>query len=342
MPLVREIAGYQNSLPRSKSVDIDLLIEELYRFSDNLTEMSSMAFISGLDRVFNKTNIFLGLNEEGDQVGENRVLKVVGRIENSDNSGKFLKSYQDIFIPVMRKRITSMANPEAITIETLPQNIKNRFASNDGSKYLLIIYAKKDIWDGLLTSPFVNTVIDDVPAASGMPILMRAMIFTAKEQGALAFLFAFIAFLIILMIDFRSPKTTIIATLPLFLSFLWMFGVMGLIGFPLSVVNVIGLPLILGIGIDDGVHIIHRYRVEGKDKLVYTISSIGKAIFLTSMTTMLGFGSLIPSTYRGYASLGKLVTIGIGMCFISSVIILPAILKLIWGGKKEHPGFFRV
>ncbi|MFC1565121.1 RND family transporter [candidate division KSB1 bacterium] len=340
IPLISEIAGYQNTLPPSGPVDTELLIEELYRFSDNLTEMSSMAFVSGLDRVFNKTNYFLGLNEEGDQVGENRVLKVIEGIENTGNSPAILKSYQDIFIPVMKNRIGSMANPEPVTIETIPQSIKDRFASNDGSRYLLIIYAKKDIWDGLLTSPFINTVIEDVPGASGMPILMRAMIFTAKEQGALAFLFAFIAFIIILMIDFRNPKTTIIATLPLFLSLIWMLGIMGVTGFPLSVVNVIGLPLILGIGIDDGVHIIHRFKVEGKDKLVYTVSSIGKAIFLTSMTTMLGFGSLIPSSYRGFASLGKLVTLGIGMCFIASVIILPAIMKLIWGGKKDHPGFF--
>ncbi len=341
IPLIREIAEYQKSLPDSRPVDKEMLIEELYRFSDNLTEMSSMAFISGLDRVFNKTNFFLGLNEEGDQIGENRVLTVIENIENMESSESVLKLYQDLFIPAMKNRISSMANPEIITLETIPQNIKDRFASNDGTRYLLIIYAKKDIWDGLLTSPFVNTVIEDVPGASGMPILMRAMIFTAKEQGAMAFLFAFIAFLIILMIDFRSPKTTLITTVPLFLSFLWMFGIMGLIGFPLSVVNVIGLPLILGMGIDDGVHIIHRFRVEGKKKLVYTVSSIGKAIFLTSMTTMLGFGSLIPSTYRGYASLGKLVTLGIGMCFISSVIILPAILKIAWGGKKEHPGFFK-
>ena len=115
---------------------------------------------------------------------------------------------------------------------------------------------------------------------------------------------------------------------------------MGISGFPFSIINVIGLPLILGIGIDDGVHIIHRYRIEGKMKLAYTMSSTGKAIFLTTMTTLLGFGSLIPSTYRGYGSLGILVSLGIGLCFITSVIVLPAVMKIAWGGKKDNAAFF--
>ncbi len=76
----------------------------------------------------------------------------------------------------------------------------------------------------------------------------------------------------------------------------------------------------------DGVHVIHRYRAEGRKKLSYTVSSIGKSITLTTVTTLLGFGSLIPSIYRGYASLGILVCLGIGLCYLTSVFILPSLL----------------
>ncbi|MFC1557109.1 RND family transporter [candidate division KSB1 bacterium] len=341
IPLVADIAHMQRQLPAFRNVDTNPLIEQLYRFSDNLTEMSSLAFISGLDKVFDKTNHFLGLNEEGDQVAENRVMEIIGLIENNSRAESRLNSYQRRFKPAMTRRIEAMANPREITLNMVPAHIREKFISNDEQQYLIMLYSRKDIWDGLLTSPFLETVLQDVPDASGMPVLMKAMVTTAKEQGLMAFLYAFIAFFIILMADFKNVKITIVATIPLLVSLVWMLGIMGMTGFPFSIVNVIGLPLILGIGIDDGVHIIHRYRIEGRQMLPYTISSIGKAIFLTTLTTMLGFGSLIPSSYRGYASLGTLVALGIGICFLVSVFVLPPIMKLLWGGSKDSPVFFR-
>ncbi|MFC1477173.1 RND family transporter [candidate division KSB1 bacterium] len=340
IPEIKRIAEAQRNLPPLRPVEAGALIEQLKRFGDNLDEMSSLAYLSGLDKVYNKTNFFLGLDEEGEQVGRNRVEEVITAIEGGDGVGSRLHDYQRHFKDAMNSRVSGMANMEPLTLEDIPDDIRERFISSDGNSYLIMIYAKKDIWDGLITSPFVETVLRDVPGASGMPILMKAMVQTAKEQGAMAFVYAFIAFFIILMVDFRSLKTTLIATLPLTLSLIWMVGIMGLSGFPFSIINIIGLPLILGIGIDDGVHIIHRYKVEGRVNLPYAVSSIGKAIMLTTLTTGLGFGSLIPSSFRGYASLGILVALGIGLCFIMSVILLPSILQLVWG-NKDHPEFFK-
>jgi len=94
----------------------------------------------------------------------------------------------------------------------------------------------------------------------------------------------------------------------------------------LTVVNVMALPMILGIGIDDGVHIVHRWRIEGSKKVKQIFASTGKAILLTSITTMLAFGSLVFSIYRGFGSLGGAMFIGVGACFLSTVIILSGII----------------
>ena len=75
-------------------------------------------------------------------------------------------------------------------------------------------------------------------------------------------------------------------------------GLMKLAGLPFTVVNVMGLPMILGIGIDDGVHLVHRWVAEGQGNLRRVFASTGKAVLLTSLTTMLGFGSLVFSIYR--------------------------------------------
>jgi predicted RND superfamily exporter protein len=90
-----------------------------------------------------------------------------------------------------------------------------------------------------------------------------------------------------------------------------------------------GLPLIIGIGIDYGVHIVHRWRIEGSKKVNQIFASTGKAIFLTSITTMLAFGSLVFSIWRGFGSLGGAMFIGVGACFLSTAIILSGIIGLL-------------
>ena len=107
------------------------------------------------------------------------------------------------------------------------------------------------------------------------------------------------------------------------------FLFMKLIDMQLTIVNIMGLPMIIGIGIDDGVHIVHRWRIEGKGKTDKIFASTGKVILLTSITTMLAFGSLIFSIWRGFGSLGGAMFIGVGACFLSTVIILSGIIGLL-------------
>ena len=101
---------------------------------------------------------------------------------------------------------------------------------------------------------------------------------------------------------------------------------MKLTGMQLTIVNVMGLPMIIGIGIDYGVHVVHRWRTEGNNKVNHIFASTGKAIFLSALTTMLAFGSLVFSIYRGFGSLGATMFIGVGACFLSTFIILSGIM----------------
>jgi predicted RND superfamily exporter protein len=123
----------------------------------------------------------------------------------------------------------------------------------------------------------------------------------------------------------------LLAMVPLVVGAIWMVGLMHLFGMMLNVVNVIGIPLILGIGIDDGVHILHRFRLEGPGRLPVVFSSTGKAVVLTSITTMLAFGSLGFAAYRGLASLGITLFIGVGTALLATLCVLPPLLALIFG-----------
>ncbi|MCD6506730.1 MMPL family transporter [Candidatus Poribacteria bacterium] len=107
-------------------------------------------------------------------------------------------------------------------------------------------------------------------------------------------------------------------------------------GMKLNFTNLIAFPLIIGIGIDDGVHLIHRYRMEGWQRIGTVFANTGKAILLTSLTTMIGFGSLMFMTHRGMASMGTVLVIGIGSCLITTVLILsPAFRVTRFSGSKS-------
>ena len=108
---------------------------------------------------------------------------------------------------------------------------------------------------------------------------------------------------------------------------LLMLGVLGLTGIDLNPANLIVLPLVLGIGVDDGVHVVHDYRMQRRGQY-RTSSSTINAIVLTSLTSMIGFGSMMFAAHRGLYRVGLVLVIGIGSCLFVSLVTLPAMLTL--------------
>jgi hypothetical protein len=109
-------------------------------------------------------------------------------------------------------------------------------------------------------------------------------------------------------------------------------GIFGLFGLPLNPANMIAFPLILGVGVDNGVHVIHDYlirRVEGRTTISY---AIGRGVLVKALTTMIGFGALMISSQRGLVSLGFILTLGVGCCMVTALVFLPAALRL-WSGR---------
>lgn len=110
-----------------------------------------------------------------------------------------------------------------------------------------------------------------------------------------------------------------------------MIGLMYLIDEKYNYLNLIAVPVILGIGIDDGIHALHRFLHEqgtGSERIERSFSFVGRAILLTSLTTMIGFGSIAFYTMQGMASFGRALFMGVGTCFLATIFVLPAVLRL--------------
>ena len=127
--------------------------------------------------------------------------------------------------------------------------------------------------------------------------------------------------------DFHNLRDALMAMIPPVCGGLMMFGVLGILHVNLNPANLIVLPLVLGIGVDDGVHVIHDFRTQrGRYR---TSASTMNAIVLTSLTSMIGFGSMMVAAHRGLYTVGLVLVVGVGCCLFVSLVALPAILAMV-------------
>ncbi|HUG92903.1 MAG TPA: MMPL family transporter [Planctomycetaceae bacterium] len=151
------------------------------------------------------------------------------------------------------------------------------------------------------------------------------------DVSPVVFVLAYVglAGIIAAVLDFRNLRDALLAMLPPIGGGLVMFGIMGLAGVDLNPANLIVLPLILGIGVDNGVHVVHNFRAQPEG---YRLSaSTMNAIVLTAFTSMVGFGSMLVAAHRGLSSVGLVLVVGVGSCLFVSLVTLPAILTVLAG-----------
>ncbi|QDT65545.1 MMPL family transporter [Calycomorphotria hydatis] len=139
------------------------------------------------------------------------------------------------------------------------------------------------------------------------------------------------------ILDFNNLRDAALTLLPPITGGILMFGVLAILEIHLNPANLIVLPLVLGIGVDDGVHVVHDYRMQKRTGKYQMSPSTVNAIVLTSLTSMVGFGSLMVASHRGLYSVGLVLVIGIASCLFVSLVLLPAVLTLITGGPVRSP-----
>ncbi len=233
--------------------------------------------------------------------------------------------------------LEKISSPEPPSLSDLPQPYVDRMYAKDGT-FLLKIYGKGDLWDMDNLETFVREVRSVDPKATGNPLQTYECSLQMKKGYQDAAVYALIMVVALLMLDLRSVRDTFLALFPVQLGLMSTFGIMGLLGVPLNAANLIVLPLVLGIGIDDGVHIIHDFRKFYQGKGVYRITpSTSMSVILTSLTTILSFGTLMLAQHRGLQSLGLVLVIGTTCCWLSSLLILPAVLNLFFSKKNRVP-----
>jgi predicted RND superfamily exporter protein len=214
-----------------------------------------------------------------------------------------------------------------ITESDVPEALRRQFRGKNGH-YLLRVFSKENIWEKQPMSEFVGQLQTVEPEITGSPIIGHVAITLMRKGYLQASIYAFLCISVVVLVMFRRIKDTVFALIPLGITTVWTLGWMGWTGLPFNLANVIALPLILGIVVDDGIHVVHRYREHRNSVRKLVSGSTAHAISLTSWTTMIGFGSLLISKHYGIFSLGVLITLAVGIAWCLSLILLPVVLSL--------------
>jgi hopanoid biosynthesis associated RND transporter like protein HpnN len=248
---------------------------------------------------------------------------------------KRLSEYQQRVAADLLERLhllQSVANPVPPQSSDLPPSLASRFVGKHGS-HLLRIYVKGDFWNIDNMKNFVDQVRSVDPNVTGNPIQIYEASQQMRRSYERAAFYALLAILPVLAMNFGSLSSMLLATLPLVADLLQTFGLMGLLDLPLNSANMIGLSLMLGMGMENGILITQdylgqrgRYRMSG---------STGVAVVLNTLTTMVGFAVLMLAAHRGLQSLGRMLSLGMCCSLISALLILPTLMTWLTRNRSE-------
>lgn len=186
---------------------------------------------------------------------------------------------------------------------------------------------REEVWDPAARDRFVSRMLALDPEASGMPVLGSFLVSRSRRALRISASLAALALLAWLWLDLRRPLLVAVAALPLLLTAIALQGAMTAAGLSWNPIAVIALPVVLGIAVDDGIHLVHRFLAEQGD-LDRTLRGTGRSVVLTSLTTAAAFGCLGFAEHRGLASFGQIATLGVMIALALSVLLLPRVLHL--------------
>jgi hypothetical protein len=245
------------------------------------------------------------------------------------------------------------ATTEAVTLQTLAGGEQTRrllqryVRENDGEwKSVVYLHPPPRVWKRS-APPAVEALeveLGDDVVLTGTNRISERLRTQVKADARLAAIVGALAVTLLLWLDYRNLSDTLLSLAPLVVGIVWMLGAMTALGFDMNFFNVFVSSMIIGIGIDYGVHMVHRYhelrghelerirdgtvRGRRREAVASGLGETGKAVVLAALSTCVGFGSLATSHYPGLRSMGFVAILGAVATALTAVTLLPAILGL--------------
>ena len=233
------------------------------------------------------------------------------------------------------QRIDAALDTAPLELDDVPADLLRSYRDARG-RLALVVYPQPPPGASPMDAKFLPRFVADLekvdPRVTGYAVqiyrggalILRAYILAGAYALGLVFL--------LVLIDFRSAIDALLALLPVTIGFAATFALMWLLGLPVNPANIIVLPLMFGIGVDSGVHMLHRYRQAPSQDPPGLTAGTGKGVTVTALTAIIGFGSLLLAHHRGIRSLGFVMTLGLALTMLACWTVMPAVLTL----RRRH------
>jgi hopanoid biosynthesis associated RND transporter like protein HpnN len=245
--------------------------------------------------------------------------------------GVFIEKIQTSLLgtlPTVMNQLLTGFQAQEVDVDGIPADIKERWLSKEGL-YRIQLYPKQDLNDLDNLQAFITEVQSIAPNATDLPVMywesMKAVVAAFKQ----AIIIAIVSIALLLMVIRRSIIDTLLVMTPLVLAGLFTMATTVFTGTPINYANIIALPLLMGLGVDNGIHMVEKlHHSLAEDQNIYQ-SSTARGMFYGALTTIFSFVGLAFSPHPGIASMGLVITIGIFWIMTCTFVILPAISKLV-------------
>ena len=261
-----------------------------------------------------------------------QLQKILNQVSTADHSQN-LKYARDLETLTMRhfspliKKINDGLSPNTVTLENLPVALKSRWISEEG-RLRLQINPQESLDSNYKISNFISEVRKVTGhSATGTPIVSLEASRSVLTSFAQAFATACLVIIGVLWVSLKRTSHVVIALIPMLLACVATTSIMVLVGLPFNFANIIALPLIVGIGVDSTLHIIHRHINHDGLSMNFMQTSTARGVILSTLTTMASFGNLAISPHAGTGSMGLLLSLGLSVTLISTLGCLPLLLR---------------
>ncbi|MFQ5458348.1 MAG: MMPL family transporter, partial [Myxococcota bacterium] len=261
---------------------------------------------------------------------QSRRLKVVSQIRALLDDELFKLASPEQRREVERLRSGMSSRP--VKASDIPEDLQWKFQGTEQTGgYLAYVYPSVSMDDGESVMAFANDVSEISTSggtlrATSPQLIIGDMMQLMIRDGKLAMILTFLAVVLVLLGDFRSLVHTIILILPVSLGLALTLGVMGLFGLKFDIYNIVAMPAVVGLGINNAIYLYHRYREEGPGRLGVVLRTTGVAVSITAVAMILGFSGLLFADHPGLRSIGTLATLGIASVLLSLLTFFPAFL----------------
>ncbi|MSR18721.1 MAG: hypothetical protein EXS00_06090 [Phycisphaerales bacterium] len=222
-----------------------------------------------------------------------------------------------------RHALVQMAQGDSDSLRAaLPAALRAKMVSPQG-QFLVALHPREDVWEMEPMERFVAAARSIDNHVTGVPITQFESLLDMRGAFLLMSLGSLLIVAVLVWIDFRNIAATAACIGVVMVGLLWTLGIMAIAGITLNLANFFGIPMLIGLGIDSSVHVLHRARESGS---AHSLGWTRRAVILTAATTAIGFGTLIMADHRGLRSLGWIIAIGSMAILGATIWILPPLL----------------